>query len=229
MITPRIFLLRKGQLFTILFALSIAGCMTPRKMDKFIASQYGNRVPSVSKGNNDAIKVSSAVPQTGDQISSTVRTSKVLPLIVYWHFDYKTTSTLNPAIPINKLTNTILSLGRRKLSPRLNGRQLELSIDQLPHAFTLDDDEHAVWVIYLFHWCRLSMLPSGNDMVVSYKLLDGNTTLKTGKVTVKDTERPMPIGMFQSWKNATSTYIARYNTAINRMSQSVIDQLTEQL
>lgn len=229
MLAKALFASRCRWLSVIGFPLLVTGCMTPQKMDRFIAAQYGNRIAPVSQGKEGVIKVRSRLPQKGTQISSTVKTSKTLPLIFYWHIDYRTTSTLNTAIPVDKFTRAILSMGRRKLVPKLQGRQLEISIDQLPHSFTLEDNEHIIWLVYMVHWAKLGMLPSGNDMVVDYRLTGGGATIKQGKITIQDIEKPMPIGMFQSWKKVTATYISRYNYAINQMSESVVDQLAARL
>lgn len=218
-----------GGLFVMLMSLSLAGCVTTKKVDAFISAQYGDRIPPVVRRKADDIKISSSLPQKGDQLSSTVKTSKTLPLILYWQGEYKTTSTLNTEIPVNQFTNTLLSMARRKLVPKLNGRRLELSLDEVPHSFTLDDKEHLIWLVYAINWSKLSMQPSGDDMVVTYKLTDNGTTTQTGKITVHDAEKPMPIGLFRTWKNATSTYISRYDDAIKQMSLAVVDQLERQL
>src|SRR5438128_776935 len=78
--------------------LFLSSCLTSKKMDRYISEQYDNQVPKQDKKKQAGLVINSSLT-TDDAISHTVqKTSKVLPLIVYWQYDYRHTCTLNPAL-----------------------------------------------------------------------------------------------------------------------------------
>jgi hypothetical protein len=208
--------------------IAVSGCMNAR-IDRFVAKQYGTQPTHVPKKRDSSIVVSSPITISSGLVSSTVsRTSHVLPLLFYWQLDYKITCTLNPAIPVRNFTNTVLSESR-KLNEKLNGRHLELSVDELPHIFAIDDKEHMVWLIYAFSWNRASIQPELNDMTITYRVLENNNLVKSGKIVVTDEEKGQGLRMFQSWKNATASYLARYNYDITAMTRTFVNELVKEL
>src|ERR1700709_1552421 len=88
----------------------LMGCLTAKKVDKQVAKQYTDKQSGQKKKQNDLISITSPLVSANDRIStSETRTSKLLPLLVYWSWDYKNTCTLNPQIPINNFTATVLN------------------------------------------------------------------------------------------------------------------------
>jgi hypothetical protein len=198
-------------------------------MDKFVADQYGNQIPKVKKMKADVV-VSSAIPYNSSNISTTIKkSSNFLPLIVYWQCDYRHTCTLNPQIALTNFTNTISSLTNKGVGQKLEGGKLELTVEQMPTAFSLVDKARMVWVIYAFSWNKIYMEPDFKDLVVSYKLFQNDLTVKTGRISVKGDARNKGLRFFQSWKSATSEYVADYNANIITMSKAFMNQLAEEL
>lgn len=215
-------------LVSVLFFFS--SCLTSKKMDRFVSEQYNNQIPKLDKKKTPEIIVTSTIPSVSTDISNTVqKTSKVLPLIIYWQFDYRHTSTLNPAIAINNFTNTITTMASKGLSQKLNGKKLQLTVEQVPNAFALVDKAHIIWIIYAFSWDKIYMEPEFKDLVVSYQLLENDNTVKTGKISIKSNAQNKGVRYFQSWKSATSEYIAEYNASITNMAKSFITKLIEEL
>jgi hypothetical protein len=75
--------------------------------------------------------------------------SHLLPLIFYWQYDYVNTCTLNPNVPVNNYTSTVANYSGHGLKQKLNGNRLELTIEQMPQAFVVDDKGHIIWIIYV--------------------------------------------------------------------------------
>lgn len=217
----------------LLYIISLSGCITAKKTDKFVSRIYGNRLPPLVKSTNNNIHITSAIPIHSDKTSSSIaRTDQLLPLLFYWQYDYKVTCALNPAIPIHHFTNTVYSQARRVLNPKLKGHHLKLTIEQLPHIYAWDDNFHMIWPVFFYvGWERVSLQPQISDLVVSYQLLENDQVIKSGKIDIQDNERDRPVGMFEfkSWKNLTSTYIARYNHDIINMSRLFVSQLGKKL
>jgi hypothetical protein len=65
--------------------------------------------------------------------------------------------------------------------------------------------------------------------VVSYQLMENNTALKKGTITVKNMDKNKGLRFFQSWKSATSEYLSAYNANFTTMTKSFVTQLAEEL
>src|SRR3978361_193264 len=100
--------MQQQKLFLILlvfFTTIFSSCLNSRKLDRQVSKQYGSLPEARKKKQPDNIKIVSPLTTGSDQISTTeTKTSKMLPLLVYWQWDYKNTCTLNPQIPINKFS-----------------------------------------------------------------------------------------------------------------------------
>lgn len=203
----------------------LASCLTSKKMDSYVASQFGNELPKPKK-NKAEITVNSVFP-SNNTISTTIqKTSHFLPLIVYFQYDYRHTCTLNPLIGVTQFANAI-STQSTKLSQKLNGQKLELTVEQVPSAFALVDKGHLL--LFVISWDEIYVEPDFKDLVVSYKLTENNTVVKNGKIDVKNHERDRGIGMFQSWKSSVREYLSAYDANMTTMSKEFVNQLLEQL
>jgi hypothetical protein len=199
-------------------------------MDAYIATQYNNQVPKLDKKKTPEITVTSTVQSPVSNISSTVqKTSKFLPLIIYWSWDYRHTSTLNPEIPVTIFSNTINTIANKGLNQKLTGKKLQLTVEQIPNAFALVDKSHMIFVIYTISWDKIYMEPDFKDLVVSYQLSENDNTVKTGRITIKNDARNKGLRYFQSWKSALSEYIAGYNSSVTNMTKDFVNQLVGEL
>jgi hypothetical protein len=117
----------------------------------------------------------------------------------------------------------------KSLADKLNGRKLELTMEQVPAAFSIVSKEQMVWVVYAYSWAKVYVEPDFKDLVVSYKVMDADKALKTGQIIVKNTDKNKNIRFFQSWKSATSEYLAAYNVNLTNMAKSFLTQLTQEL
>lgn len=200
-------------------------------MDRFVAAQYNNELPKEDKKKKNAdISVVSGIAGNTNGVSSTVqKTSKVLPLIVYWQYDYRHTCTLNPAIAVTNFSNAINSLANKGLSQKLSGQKLELTVEQAPNAFALVDKSHMIWLVYAFSWDKIYMEPDTKDLVVSYKILQNTNAIKSGKISVKNNMQNKDKRFFQSWKSATSEHLADYNANLTTMTKTFVSKLMDEL
>jgi hypothetical protein len=225
----------KNQKLTIVFFLFasmifLSSCLTSKKMDAFISDQYNNEIPKVNKRKQAAdITFSSALPSATADISTTESHTKVLPLIVYWVIDDRHTCSLNSGIAAADFANEVNKLANKGLNQKLDGEKLELTVEQAPATFALVDKTHAIWLIYAIHWDKVYIEPQAKDLVVSYKLLKNDSTLKTGLITIKNTENNKNLRFFQSWKSAISEHLADYDTNVSAMTNQFVDQLMQQL
>lgn len=228
---PKTVLSYKGYACTLLAVVMFSGCITSKKLDRFIAGQYGNELPKLVKARYDNISVTASLPYNATGLSNTVvKYSHLLPLLFYWQIKRQNICTMNPAIFVNKFTNTISLEAGRWIGPKLGNEKLNLTVEQLPNIFTIDDKGHMIWIVlYAFGWDKMSVRPQPADLVVSYKLSDGDHIVKTGEVSVPDAQQPVGIKMLESWKTATSAFVSGYNYEIAKMSRSCMQELAKEL
>ena len=211
--------------------LLFSSCLSSSKLDGFVAGQFNNELPKPDKKKNPDIMVSSSIPfATSDISSSSKKTTNFLPLLIYWQYDYRHTCQLNPAIGVNYFRKNILLLANKGLNQKLNGRQLELSVDEVPSAFSLTDKGRVIYLLlYAIQWHKIYVEPDSKDLVVSYKLLDKGAEMKSGKITVKNVAKNQNIRFFQSWKSAISEFLGEYNLDIAAMTKNFVNSLVQEL
>lgn len=215
----------------LLILISLTGCLTGRKLDKEVANHYGSQLPAKVKEKDYISVFFTITPESAiDKISiSENKTSNMLPLLVYWQWDYTVTCTLNPLIPISNFKKTVLAYAEKGLKQKLNGKRIELSIEKTPNSFAIVDKAHLIWIIYAIGWDNIFITPVNKEMVVSYKLMENDKEIKKGTITISSFDEKMKLGMFKSWKKATSEYLYLYDTNITAISKQVVDKLIEEL
>jgi hypothetical protein len=208
--------------------LCLSGCFTPAKLDKWVAHDYQDVSLTPVKSKLDYLGVTDTIPSLDNRVSSSVKKSgKLLPLLFYWHQDYKYICTLNARIPVNNFITAFTAYaGSKRLKQKLNGRRLELTINNVPHVLTLEDNEHMIWfILYAYSWTYLDILPGSDDLVLSYKIIDGGSDAKDGTIIVPDANKRLRVKMFQSPKKAIGEYLEQYNDNITAMSRKAVDKL----
>lgn len=220
---------RKTILFCAL-ALIFAGCLGPKKINKWVTKKYGE-APEQIKKKSDIIVITSTVPSMGDVLSTTQKkTSHMLPLLFYWQWDYKNTCTLNSRIAVNNFTATVLSYANKGLKQKLAGERLELTIEKIPTSFAIDDKGHMIWIIYAFGWDVLTVQPEDHNMMVAYKVFNAdNAQTKSGEITVSNSDKGLTLGMWQSLRKKTYQYLDQYDETITSMSKIFVDKLKGEL
>ena len=219
-----------GYLFVCTAIIAFSSCLTSKKMDKFVAKQYNNELPAPDKKKQSDIVITSTVPSPVAGISSTEsKTSNLLPLLFYWQVDYKNNCTLNSNIAVTSFSRDINGKYAKSLRQKLNGQNIELTIEQVPDGFAFDDKSHMVWLVYAYAWDKFTVQPGAKDMIVSYKTNVNGQVSKTGRIVIKNKEANQGLRYLQSWKSAVSEYITAYNTNITAMTHDFATKLNEEL
>ena len=219
----------KSFSFTVTFIIILlvfTSCLTPKKMDAYVASQFNNQLPKPDKRNDSSISITSSIPSDPTIISETEKKSKNLPLIVYWKYDYRHTCALNSAIGVTYFKKAIYQQAS-KLKQKLNGQQLELTVQQIPNSFAIVDNGHIL--LLLIHWHKLYVEADPKDLIVSYRVLQNGAETKSGKITVRNVEKNRGIRFAQSWKSSSSEFLVQYNLDITEMTKTMVDKLIPEL
>lgn len=216
----------------LLFSISLLpGCLTPKKMEAFVAAQYNNQLPKPDKKKNPDISISTTLDSpTEDIATSYKKTTNVLPLLFYWELDHERHCILHPAIGVNHFTKALNLQANKGLNQKLNGAKLDLVVEQVPSAFALIDKEHVIFlVLYAIGWDKIFIAPDYKDLIVNYTYTPNGAAAKSGKITIKNTQSNQNVRYFQTWKSAISDYLAQYNTDIAAMTKSFITDLMAEL
>jgi hypothetical protein len=217
----------------LLAAFCISGCLGPNKINKWVKTHYEptDNSPSRSKTKNDYLVINSPLITNDQPLSTTEKSTKnMLPLLFYWKLDEINICTLNPKIPVNMcMSNIKMYANSKSLKQKLNNNQIELTIDSIPHAFTLLDKEHLVWVIYAFAWDQLSFIPEYTSMVVSYKILGDNAAARSGTITIPNNDKILNVKYLHSVRKTEGDYLDQYDENIKTMSRKVVDELIHEL
>lgn len=225
-----VFMTHKISIKVLMLCITLfTGCLTAKKLDKHLAKKYTD-IPEPRKNKpEDMITISTTLAPSNKISYSVTKTSKVLPLLLYWQWKYDNTCTLNPQIPINNFSSTVLSQANKGLKQKLNGQKLELSVNEIPNQFTINDKAHLIFVIYAFGWDIVTIKAINSNLVVSYRIIKENTETKKGTITIAYPNDKVALGMFKSWKVATEQYLDSYDANITAMSKLFVEKLMKDL
>ena len=212
-------------------AIVFSGCLTPRKMDKWIDSKYEGMTTGKIKS-NDYLVIKTENIKPDDKISTTQKgKTKFIPALVYWHWEFSNVSTLNPYIPVSHFSAALLPYANSKgMRQKLNGQKIELTIDKAPAVFSLTDKGNMIYLgLWYVGWESIYIQPDNQELVVSYRLLKNNTEMKKGVIAIANRDQPIALKMFQSPKKMTWRYLDQYNNNIKSMSKELVDRLMVEL
>ena len=215
----------------LLVTMLLGACISPRKTDKWVAKYYGS-VPAPIKRKNDLVTVQSTVASMGSVLSESRRKSvSVLPLLVYWKWNYVNSCQLNPQMALNNFTTTVNNYAVRVLKAKLPNQTMELTVEKIPSAFDLDNTGHYIFMgIYGAGWETVTLLPQEHALQVTYKVINADKSIaKTGTVTVPISIQPVKAGLYQSVKKKMGLYLQQYDAAMTVMGRKLVDKLATEL
>jgi len=221
-------------LITCFISLAVStSCINTKKVNSWIDKEYEGSFPSKLK-TSDYITLKNEAPVIVSPNKTAITNKgkrKILPALVYWHWEYSAISTLNNNIPFNNLNASIITYANAKnLRQKLNGQRLELSIQKIPVTFSLADKGGLVFLLlYYFGWENFYVIPEKDDLVVSYKLFKDTTETKQGTISIASKDKEVAQKIFQGTKKMLWQYLDKYNDNVKLMGKDVVDKLIEEL
>lgn len=215
----------------VLVIVLLNACISPRKTDKWVANHYGS-VPAPIKKKNEQVMLHSNIASMGTVISESRRKSaSVLPLLLYWKWNYVNACRLNPQMALNGFTSTVNSYAGRALKPKLINQTIELTVEKIPSAFDLDNTGHYIFLgIYGVGWETVTLLPQEHTLQVSYKIINTDkSVVKTGTVTMPISIQPVKAGLYQSVKKKMGRYLEQYDASMIALGRKLVDKLAAEL
>jgi hypothetical protein len=216
-----------NMIMAVLILLSLSSCFSA-KTDKLIGRYYGNQLPVPDKKKKNSITVINSEHDNIPVISTTThKTVHVLPILLYWQFEYQRNSLLNSQIPVTFISDVIYAYSNKKLIDKIADKQLELTIEQTPVSFSFIDKSHLV--IPVVSWDFIYLHPDKNDLVISYRLLNHAVTEKTGRIMVKSRFNNEGIRYFESLRKALNNYLGDFEANLKIMSKEMMNKLADEL
>ncbi len=219
-----------NQFLTIIFfSLLLFSCVTPKKMDAWIGEYQS--VPNKFKSSDYIIIKTENISHSDSASVSQKGESKFIPAIFYWKSQQSVLSNLNPNIPVNNISSTIINYANAKgLKKKLNGQKIELSLGKVPSVFTMTHKyQMFFFVVFYVQSEYFYLTPQKQDITVAYRILNDNSETKKGTITVADPSKKINQKIFQSVKKMTWTYLDQYDITLKDMSKELVDKLLLQL
>jgi len=226
-------IMKKLLYFTLLLLsiTSLTSCLNAKRLDSYVQQQFPEMQSLQKKKTSETIVINSPLITIDEKTSkSENKTVGVLPLIVYWRWDYKNTCTLNPLIPVSSFSKSFTLAVNKGLKDKLAGKRIELSIEKIPNQFAIDDLGHLIFLgFYAISWDKIYIKTENKDLVFTYKLVDNGVPVKSGTIQLAYADDKKRLGIFKSWKTATSEYLAQYDLNIAALAKQAAEKLIKEL
>lgn len=211
--------------------ISLTSCLTTKRLDKFVAKQYNNEIPAYNKSKESAVTIKANIADPVSGISFTQHEGKkFLPLLFYWESQYAKACRLNSQIFANTFAGNLQAQYGSQIAQKLGGQKIELTIENVPRGFNFEIREYFIFFIVGYYTAeRVGIDAEPSDLVVSYRTIGNGTTVKTGRIIVKNTISTRPVRFFQTWKSAAAEFIKDYNSEIPIMTKSFAKSLLQEL
>lgn len=206
------------------------GCLTAKKMDKWIDKHYESKIADKRKtADYITFNVNDSL---GNNVSSTEkRKGYMLPLLFYWQWHYAMKSRITARAPLNNFTASFISYANSKgLKTKLNGRSLELTIHANPANFSMHEKGKVIFFLLGYVTSEtIYVTPESEKFSVSYRLLNGAQEVKSGIVSVPNANREYFQKVFQSTRKMVWKHLDACDENIEKMSRHLVDELMYEL
>jgi hypothetical protein len=160
--------------------------MLSSRMDKIVSEYYakkGSLKPVEDKGN--VVFNSSALQRVPGFCRSRYKNYFTIPLLFYTYASEKINCQVNPKIYAGAISNYFYSeLNADSLWPKLQGKTLEITFNELPCAFVHKYQDHYLILQYGFNmsFSNEEMTDQGGRIRISYVIRDQAGNVKQGQL-----------------------------------------------
>jgi len=164
-------LCRQSSLLLLFVTLICSGCVTARKMDKWIDIHYAGKPPAKAK-DQQHFSVRTPDFNSTEPASQTQKLKgSFIPALFYWQWNLTMNTQLNPGIGFSDLRAALLAHANAKaVKNALDGGSLELDIQKVPASFGLRDKGFMVFVLVAYFGSeRVWFEPGTGDVQIKYR------------------------------------------------------------
>lgn len=205
--------------------------MGTKKFSELVSQKIENNKPGQAVLSNDYLSIKTdGLIRVDSFISIEKIESEFVPALIYWGWGNTIKCRLDPSIPAKILYSSISEYGDSiKLREKLNGQKLELSVEQIPSEFIYDGSGN---ILFILVWVIMDHLeeiyPSRQNLEVSYRLLNDNKEIKSGRVVINSNQTPLE-NIWISRQEFTSNYLIHYNRNISYLGKKLIDKILTEI
>ncbi len=202
-----------------------ASCNVAKVYEKAVVNHY-NEIPEIkSQTGNIPFVINHTFGDTGyaKKMTQVKRTrTKGLFTFFYNHTHYEMETKLNYRIPLHQFINSAMIYGRSsKVTEKLKGKQVELTVEHLPRHFVYHVDEKDY--LFLVNFYQFYIVPGKEDVIISYTVKENGLSTKTGKVTLVNPNAKYNLTFFQTFGGAVNDYLTLYDNYSKNLGRVVID------
>lgn len=225
----------RTALFLALFVSSSAlltGCLTPKKMDQWIGQKYGSTAATFKPKATNGVSFYPHDTVKNQPVAHSERLkTKIIPAFFYWQWNYTISSELRQSVAMTQVRSGMMAqINSAALRKQLNGHTLELNVTGVPHSFLLRNRGHLIYALLFYvKWERTWIKPGNEDLVIEYRLKNGETEVKSGTVRVAAIDPDMSLKMFQSVKKLTWQYLDQYDANAKVIGRMAMNQIISEL
>lgn len=208
----------------------LTGCLTPRKMDKWVNIHYEGREQIKPKSNDS---ISFQQDKSDEKTSETEKIkSSLLPLLFYWQWKHITHTSLNRNLTTSAFSNSFISVANTKgIKAKIGDNKLVIRFDNNPTDFTFHENGSLIYLVLAYiGWESILIQPKQEQIGISYLLTDKNgIEIKKGNILIQNPNKEQRFKKFQSLKKLTWSYFDNCEANLKLISRELADKLLAEL
>ncbi len=215
--------------FFLLSTMLVLGCAPTVNLDSWVSEKYVESFPPPPPAKSyitfKVIDTAAANDSKASITKEKEKTKSSTGITSKWH--YYNVCAINPVIPLTSFSKTVLFYApRKKLKEKLNGKTIELTLATIPHHFSFINNGSKFFGVGSE---ELYIKPEKKSLIISYRVLDGSTEVKTGVITIPNVDKVVDQPLSEPTKVATKNYLDQYDASITAMSKTFLDKLVAEL
>lgn len=203
-------------------------CISAKKFTGFVEPKFDT--PTQVATDEQITFDLTAFENSDPPVTATTLKSQFIPAVLYWQWNSTLEAEVNPTIVGQLFQENILRYADSlKIHDKLQGRKLELKLEKAPNHFVYSHKGNTIIFLIAYTINSLeAIFPIKEELVVGYKLLENETTIKSGTLTIEDSNQALK-NIWKSPKKFTWRYIGRFKENTASMSKILVDRLSGEI
>lgn len=160
------------------------------------------------------------------------RKSKVIPLLIVYSWEKDLLVQISPKIVANQFEIYFSEMAKNEgLEQKLNGRRLEITIEQIPNTFSYFEDSTLLFFLLGYYQSYHFDLktPSNNQFLkIKYRIIDENTLPADKNITILSKNNSFE-NENMSKKRLIHNYMMDFRQNISVMAKETLDKIISEL
>lgn len=218
----------KKLILGILTSSLLTSCIGTKKFSAFVAPKFQEEQSTYS--NDDIIFDLTGLETKSDSITSTKVKSLFIPALLYWEWNNSLKCEISPNIVGQVFQRNFHQFSSIfNIQEFLQGKKLEIKVENIPNSFSYTYKGNTIILIFAYSISELeAIFPLEQDLTINYKLTQNGSILKEGRLTVKNTDKPIQ-NVSKSTKKFIWYYIDQFKENNKNMTKELVEKLLAEL